>query len=170
MNCPKPPICAEREFTSVKYIVSNCNIIEVTLTQKQNTDCTTEFVSLLDADGNSYPENSEFVSVNNQISRVIIEGLSTCAADAIGGGETVAAIEANILTVSGSSWVSPTNTQSVTVKCRSGSVVVSAGAGSDSMNAGDTNSWSTHNGNALTNTVSVDGSAGEAVVLFNLVV
>ena len=83
MNCPPPSKCNEREFNTTKYIVSNCNVIEVTLTQKQNTDCTTEFVSLLDADGNSYPENSEFVSVNNQISRVVIEGISTCASDAM---------------------------------------------------------------------------------------
>ena len=85
MNCPPPSKCTEREFNTTKYIVSNCNVIEVTLTQKQNTDCTTEFVSLLDADGNSYPENSEFVSVNNQISRVVIEGISTCASDAMSG-------------------------------------------------------------------------------------
>ena len=83
MNCLPTSKCTEREFVTTKHIVSNCNVIEVTLTQKQNTDCTTEFVSLLDADGNSYPENSEFVSVNNQISRVVIEGLSTCASDAI---------------------------------------------------------------------------------------
>ena len=74
MNCPPTSKCTEREFNTTKYIVSNCNVIEVTLTQKQNTDCTTEFVSLLDADGNSYPENSEFVSVNNQISRVMSDG------------------------------------------------------------------------------------------------
>ena len=85
MNCPPQSKCTEREFNTTKYIVSNCNVIEVTLTQKQNTDCTTEFVSLLDADGNSYPENSEFVSVNNQISRVVIEGISTCASDAMSG-------------------------------------------------------------------------------------
>ena len=85
MNCLPTSKCTEREFVTTKYIVSNCNVIEVTLTQKQNTDCTTEFVSLLDADGNSYPENSEFVSVNNQISRVVIEGLSTCASDAMSG-------------------------------------------------------------------------------------
>ena len=86
MNCLPTSKCTEREFVTTKHIVSNCNVIEVTLTQKQNTDCTTEFVSLLDADGNSYPENSEFVSVNNQISRVVIEGLSTCASDAMSGG------------------------------------------------------------------------------------
>ena len=74
MNCLPTSKCTEREFVTTKYIVSNCNVIEVTLTQKQNTDCTTEFVSLLDADGNSYPENSEFVSVNNQISRVMSDG------------------------------------------------------------------------------------------------
>ena len=74
MNCLPTSKCTEREFDTTKYIVSNCNVIEVTLTQKQNTDCTTEFVSLLDADGNSYPENSEFVSVNNQISRVMSDG------------------------------------------------------------------------------------------------
>ena len=74
MNCLPTSKCTEREFVTTKYIVSNCNVIEVTLTQKQNTDCTTEFVSLLDADGNSYPENSEFVSVNNQISRVTSDG------------------------------------------------------------------------------------------------
>ena len=85
MNCQPISKCTEREFNTTKYIVSNCNVIEVTLTQKQNTDCTTEFVSLLDADGNSYPENSEFVSVNNQISRVVIEGISTCASDAMSG-------------------------------------------------------------------------------------
>ena len=85
MNCPPPSKCTEREFNTTKYIVSNCNVIEVTLTQKQNIDCTTEFVSLLDDDGNSYPENSEFVSVNNQISRVVIEGISTCASDAMSG-------------------------------------------------------------------------------------
>lgn len=88
MNCPPPSKCTEREFNTTKYIVSNCNVIELTLTQKQNTDCTTEFVSLLDADGNSYPENSEFVSVNNQISRVVIEGISTCASDAMSGGDS----------------------------------------------------------------------------------
>ena len=74
MNCLPTSKCTEREFVTTKYIVSNCNVIEVTLTQKQNTDCTTEFVSLLDADGNSYTENSEFVSVNNQISRVMSDG------------------------------------------------------------------------------------------------
>ena len=74
MNCLPTSKCTEREFVTTKYIVSNCNVIEVTLTQKQNTDCTTEFVSLLDADGNSYPENSEFISVNNQISRVMSDG------------------------------------------------------------------------------------------------
>ena len=74
MNCLPTSKCTEREFVTTKYIVSNCNVIEVTLTQKQNTDCTTEFVSLLDADGNPYPENSEFVSVNNQISRVMSDG------------------------------------------------------------------------------------------------
>ena len=74
MNCLPTSKCTEREFVTTKYIVSNCNVIEVTLTKKQNTDCTTEFVSLLDADGNSYPENSEFVSVNNQISRVMSDG------------------------------------------------------------------------------------------------
>ena len=74
MNCLPTSKCTEREFVTTKYIVSNCNVTEVTLTQKQNTDCTTEFVSLLDADGNSYPENSEFVSVNNQISRVMSDG------------------------------------------------------------------------------------------------
>ena len=89
MNCLPTSKCTEREFDTTKYIVSNCNVIEVTLTQKQNTDCTTEFVSLLDASGNSYPETSEFVSVNNQISRVIIDGLSTCVADAMGGIPTV---------------------------------------------------------------------------------
>ena len=89
MNCLPTSKCTEREFDTTKYIVSNCNVIEVTLTQKQNTDCTTEFVSLLDASGNSYPETSEFVSVNNQISRVIIDGLSTCVADAMGGGSTM---------------------------------------------------------------------------------
>ena len=89
MNCLPTSKCTEREFVTTKYIVSNCNVIEVTLTQKQNTDCTTEFVSLLDASGNSYPETSEFVSVNNQISRVIIDGLSTCVADAMGGGSTI---------------------------------------------------------------------------------
>ena len=55
MNCLPASKCTEREFVTTKHIVSNCNVIEVTLTQKQNTDCTTEFVSLLDADGNSYP-------------------------------------------------------------------------------------------------------------------
>lgn len=89
MNCLPTSKCTEREFDTTKYIVSNCNVIEVTLTQKQNTDCTTEFVSLLDASGNSYPETSEFVSVNNQISRVIIDGLSTCVADVMGGGSTM---------------------------------------------------------------------------------
>mgnify|MGYP003419219886 FL=1 len=93
MNCLPTSKCTEREFDTTKYIVSNCNVIEVTLTQKQNTDCTTEFVSLLDASGNSYPENSEFVSVNNQISRVIIDGLSTCVADAMGGGSTIPTVQ-----------------------------------------------------------------------------
>lgn len=93
MNCLPTSKCTEREFSTTKYIVSNCNVIEVTLTQKQNADCTTEFVSLLDADGNSYPENSEFVSVNNQISRVVIEGLSTCASDAMGGGGTIPTVQ-----------------------------------------------------------------------------
>ena len=27
MNCPPPSECIEREFTSVKYIVSNCNVV-----------------------------------------------------------------------------------------------------------------------------------------------
>ena len=93
MNCLPTSKCTEREFDTTKYIVSNCNVIEVTLTQKQNTDCTTEFVSLLDASGNSYPETSEFVSVNNQISRVIIDGLSTCVADAMGGGSTIPTVQ-----------------------------------------------------------------------------
>ena len=93
MNCLPTSKCTEREFDTTKYIVSNCNVIEVTLTQKQNTDCTTEFVSLLDASGNSYPETSEFVSVNNQISRVIIDGLSTCVADAMGGGPTIPTVQ-----------------------------------------------------------------------------
>ena len=34
MNCLPTSKCTEREFDTTKYIVSNCNVIEVTLTQK----------------------------------------------------------------------------------------------------------------------------------------
>jgi hypothetical protein len=80
-NCLTPPKCIEQEIVTTHKIISSGSIVSVTLTKKQNADCTIDFVSLLDANGNSYPSDSEFISVGQDVVRVVIEG-----GGGVGGG------------------------------------------------------------------------------------
>ena len=73
-NCLTSPKCIEQEIVTTHNIISSGSIVSVTLTKKQNADCTIDFVSLLDANGNSYPSDSEFVSVGEDVVSVVIEG------------------------------------------------------------------------------------------------
>lgn len=73
-NCLTSQKCIEQEIVTTHKIISSGSIVSVTLTKKQNADCTIDFVSLLDASGNSYPSDSEFISVGEDVVRVVIEG------------------------------------------------------------------------------------------------